>query len=75
MSHWHKHVAKNHEIAKNSEIGAEIAEVQNGGHGGAMVTNGPCQCVRQPQNRGELCRKLETKTWTFFFLWKRFPDP
>ena len=52
MSCRHKHVAKNHQIAKKIEIGPEIAKVRNGGHRVKMLTNGPHQCVRQPQNRG-----------------------
>ena len=59
MSRRYKHVAKNHEIAKKLEIGAEIAKLQNGGLRGEMVTNGPHQCVRQPQIRGGLWRKFE----------------
>ena len=46
MSSQHKHVANNHEIAK---------KVQNWCHTGQMVTNGPHQCVPQPQNMGGGC--------------------
>ena len=65
MSVRHKHMAKNHEIAKKLEFGSEIAKVPRGGHRGEMVTNVPHQCVRQAQNRLGLCRKYEKKI--FFF--------
>ena len=76
MPHRHKHVAKNHEIAKKLEIGAEIATPQKGGHWGEMVTNGPHQCVRQARNRGGggLYRKLQKK-FENFLSDRFFPAP
>ena len=75
MSRRYKHVAKNHEIAKKLEIGAELAKLQNGGLKGEMVTNGPHQCVWQPQNRGGLCRKIKKNGNFFSISGKMFPIP
>ena len=66
MSCRQKHVAKNHEIAKKLEIGAEVTKVQDGGQRGEMVTNEPHQCLWDPQNRGGLCRKFGKKISNFF---------
>ena len=69
MSCWHKHVAKNHEIAKKLEIRAEIAKLQNGGHRSKMVTNGPHQCFRQPQNKPRgFVQKILKNHLNFFFI-------
>ena len=68
MSRRYRHVAKNHEIAKPLEIGAEIAKLQSWGLRGEMVTSVRHQCVRQPQNRRGLCRKFEKKFEIVFFF-------
>ena len=76
MSRWYKHVAKNHEIAKKLETGAELAKLQNEGLTSEMVTNGPHQCVRQTGIGGGCAEILEKQFEIFLFhLGKNFPDP